>query len=283
MYISDFLIRSEVARLMTQPRLLGAFLLVAAVALFARAAARRDGPGMVDRQLTIGPATYNYKVFVPANWTKKKKWPVILFLHGGGERGDDNTAQARVGIGPVIEKMKAELNAVVVLPQCPRARWWSEPEMQALALQAFDAASAEFKGDRLRSYLTGLSMGGYGTWSIVKSQPGKFAALAVVCGGARRPASVPAPPGTPPEDPNVDPYKAVADKVGKTPVWVFHGAADPVVPPSESRKMVEALKAAGADVRYSEYEGVGHNSWDNAYAEPEFFKWMLSRKLKKTK
>jgi predicted peptidase len=139
---------------------------------------------MVDRQLTIGPATYNYKVFVPANWTKKKKWPVILFLHGGGERGDDNTAQARVGIGPVIEKMKAELNAVVVLPQCPRARWWSEPEMQALALQAFDAASAEFKGDRLRSYLTGLSMGGYGTWSIVKSQPGKFAALAVVCGGA---------------------------------------------------------------------------------------------------
>lgn len=268
---------------MIHQRLLGALLLVAAVALFARAAARRDGTGMVDRQLTIGSAAYHYKVFVPASWTKKKKWPVILFLHGAGERGDDNIAQARVGIGPALEKLKADFNAIVVLPQCPRGRWWSEPEMQALALRAFDAASVEFNGDRLRSYLTGLSMGGYGTWAIVRSQPGKFAALAVVCGGVRRPASVPLPPGTPPEDPNVDPYKAVAEKVGKTPVWVFHGAADPAVPPSESRKMVEAIKASGGDVRYSEYEGVGHNSWDRAYGEPEFFEWLLSKKLKKSK
>jgi predicted peptidase len=243
----------------------------------ARAKVRDGNNAFVDREIKIGEVTHRYKVFVPAGWNKKKKWPVILFLHGAGERGDDNLAQARVGIGPALEKHKSSLASVVVLPQCPKNRWWSEPDMQALALSTLQQALTEFRGDKSRIYLTGLSMGGYGTWSIVQSQPRKFAALAVVCGGIRPPRGVRIPSETNP-DPAFDPYKAAAKKVGKTPVWIFHGAADPVVPVSESQKMVEALKAAKGKVRYSEYDAVGHNSWDKAYGEPEFFGWLLSHR-----
>jgi predicted peptidase len=241
--------------------------------------ARQDSEMFQDRALKIGTTEYHFRVFTPKGWSRKKKSPVILFLHGAGERGDDNVAQTKVGIAPAILRQPDTFPFVVVLPQCPKSRWWTEPDMQALALKALDQTVAEFNGDPQKTYLTGLSMGGYGSWAIVVNNPNRFAALAIVCGGVVPPRGISLPKdATPPAA--ADPYGAVAAKVGKTPVWVFHGNADQAVPVSESRKMVEALKAAGGNVRYNEYEGVGHNSWDKAYAEAEIFPWMLAQKLK---
>ena len=264
---------------MIHARLLTALLLVSVVAL--AASARAGKSAFAERTITDGASSYRYKVFVPANWTAKKKWPVILFLHGAGERGDDNLAQTRIGIGPALEQQNATLKAVVVLPQCPRDRWWPEPEMQARALRALDEAAREFNGDASRIYLTGLSMGGYGAWAIAASNPKRFAALAVVCGGVRTPPRAGARSSPLEVAGGDDPYRTTAEKIGKLPIWVFHGGADPVVPVTESQKMVEAFKSLGVSARYTEYAGVGHNSWDKAYAEAELFPWMLSQRLRR--
>lgn len=245
--------------------------------------ARLDGEMFLDRTVTVGSTQYHFRVFTPKGWSRKRQSPVILFLHGAGERGDDNLAQTRVGIGPAIQRQLENLPFIVVLPQCPRNRWWTEPEMQAQAISALEQTVKEFNGDPKRTYLTGLSMGGYGSWIMAAGNPSKFAAVAVVCGGVRPPPRVNVPQPSSGLATAADPYAAVAEKIGKTPVWVFHGGADPVVPVSESRKMVEAIKATGGGVRYSEYEGVGHNSWDKAYGEAELFPWMLAQKLKKVK
>jgi predicted peptidase len=242
--------------------------------------ARPDGEVFQSRAITIGGTEYHFRVFTPKGWSKKKKSPVVLFLHGAGERGDDNLAQTKVGIGPVILRQQDTLPFVIVLPQCPRNRWWTEPDMQAQAMKALEQTVKEFNGDRNRTYLTGLSMGGYGSWLLAANNPATFAAVAVVCGGVRPPARLNVPGSDSGFAAAADPYAAVAAKVGKTPVWVFHGGSDPVVPVSESRKMVEAIKATGGTVRYNEYEGVGHNSWEKAYGEAEIFPWMLAQKLK---
>ncbi len=245
--------------------------------------ARQDTEMFQDRTVTIGTTEYHFRVFTPKGWSRRKKSPVILFLHGAGERGDDNLVQTKVGIGPAILRQQESLPFIVVLPQCPKNRWWTEPEMQAQALKALDQTVEEFNGDKSRVYLTGLSMGGYGSWVMAEGNPSKFAAIAVVCGGVRPPPRINVPQPADGLAASADPYAAVASKVGKTPVWVFHGGADPVVPVTESRKMVEAIKSAGGSVRYNEYEGVGHNSWDKAYAEAELFPWMLTQKLKAPK
>jgi predicted peptidase len=254
------------------------FSLLSALMLTSFARPRERDTGFLDRTIKVGTASYRYQVYVPADWSKKKKWPVILFLHGAGERGGDGLIQTEVGIGTAIRRHAERVPAIVVFPQCLKDRWWPEPEMQAQALKALDESIKEFNGDTERVYLTGISMGGYGTWAIAANNPSRFAALAPVCGGVRTPPRVAIPQGTPAASDTSDPYQAVAQKVGGTPVWVFHGGADTVVPVSESQKMVDALKAAGGKVRYSEYEGVGHNSWDKAYGEPEFFTWLLSQK-----
>lgn len=233
--------------------------------------------GFLNRKIAVEGTDYRYVVYVPADWTADRKWPVVLFLHGAGERGDDGLVQSEVGIGGAIRRHADRFPAVVVMPQCRRNIWWQAPAMEAQALAALEASMKEFNGDAARLYLTGLSMGGYGTWSIAAKYPGRFAAIAPVCGGIRRPSRPGAEPA--PEEPSTDPYAEAAKKVGSTPVWVFHGGADPTVPVTESRKMVEALKAAGSSVKYTEYEGVGHNSWDKAYNEPEFPTWLFAQRL----
>jgi predicted peptidase len=232
--------------------------------------------GFLDRVVKIGAETYRYQVYAPRDWSKDRKWPVILFLHGAGERGDDGLIQTEVGLGRAIRHYVDRFPAIVVMPQCRKDQWWTQDAMQEQALKAFEQSVKEFNGDPERFYLTGISMGGYGTWSIAAKHPGKFAALAPICGGIRPPATIAIPSAAP--DSDADPYAETARKIGKTPVWIFHGGADAVVPPDESRKMNEALKAAGGDVRYTEYENVTHNSWDKAYAEPELMKWMFSQK-----
>ncbi len=245
------------------------------------ALARRHETGFLNRTVTVDKTEYRYQVYVPTNWSSKQKWPVILFLHGAGERGDDGLVQTEVGIGTVIRRHRDRFSCIVVLPQCRKGVWWTEPAMEAQVLKALDQTLKEFKGDPQRVYLTGLSMGGYGTWATAAKYPGKFAALVPICGGIRLPARVRNAPGMLVVDESSDPYAGTAQKIGKTPVWVFHGEADPTVPVTESRKIVEALKAAGGNVRYNEYEGVGHNSWDKAYAEPDLFPWLLSQRLGK--
>lgn len=255
-------------------------LLMLIMLLSVSGSARRRETGFLDRMMRVDLHSHRYQVFVPSGWTTRKKWPVILFLHGAGERGEDGLIQTEVGLGRAIRRASDRFPCIVVFPQCPRNRWWTEPEMQRIALKALESAIVEFNGDRRRLYLTGLSMGGYGTWSIAAANPGKFAALAPVCGGIRPPAGIRVPEAQTATD---DLYRQTAKKVKTTPVWVFHGAADPVVPASESRKMVEALKSVDGDVKYTEYEAVGHNSWDRAYAERDLMTWLLSHRLNPVK
>ena len=253
------------------------FLLILAlvVALGSPALARKRETGFLDRTLSIRGVTYKYQVFVPDNWSSNQKWPIILFLHGAGERGTDGLIQTQVGIATAIRNDRSRFPALVVMPQCLKEHRWTDPEMEELSLSALGSASREFKGDPKRTYLTGLSMGGYGSWALAARYPNKFAAVVPICGGILTPDDARKQP-----DSDRIPYLEAAKKIGtKLPIWVFHGDADPDVPVSESRHMVEALKADGADVHYTEYPGVGHKSWDKAYAEPELMTWLLSKSL----
>jgi predicted peptidase len=258
------------------------FAAVVFLAVSSLAFARKPDTGFLDRTLSLHNATYKYQVFLPEGWSNNKKWPIILFLHGAGERGSDGLIQTQVGIGTAVRKDRMRFPAIIVMPQCATNSWWSEPAMEEMALATLAAASKEFKGDPKRTYLTGLSMGGYGTWAIAMQNPNKFAAIAPICGGIVLPEHLRQ------QHPEMDKiaysddpksYADVAAKIGKTPVWIFHGGDDPVVPVDGSRKLNEAIKASGGNVRYTEYPGVGHNSWDNAYAEPELMTWMLSKSL----
>ena len=241
----------------------------------APAQARKQDTGFLDRAVTISGKVYKYQVFVPDNWTSSKKWPIILFLHGAGERGEDGLAQTEVGIGRAIRLDRSRFPAVVVMPQCLKEHWWTQSPMDDVAIKSLEAATKEFHGDTQRTYVTGLSMGGYGTWYLAAKYPGRFAALVPICGGVLEPNLS---RQQSPDD--LKPYTDAAKKIGgSTPVWIFHGGDDSVVPVAESRRMNEAMKALGGEVHYTEYPGVNHNSWDKAYAEPELFTWMLSKSL----
>ena len=234
------------------------------------------------RALSLHGATHQYQVFAPPEWSRSPDWPIILFLHGSGERGSDGLRQAREGIGRAIRLDPARFPAIVVLPQCRRGDWWTTPQVEEFALAALDAATEEFHGDRRRTYLTGISMGGYGTWDIAAKNPGRFAAIVPICGGIVTTVSMRNKYPELPQDLYQDApasYLDVAHKIGKTPIWIFHGAKDTVVPPENSRKMFAALQETGGDVRYTEYPRVAHESWKKAYAEPELVPWLLSKSL----
>jgi predicted peptidase len=260
-------------------RRISAFVLL--LVLCAVSAAARVETGFLDRTVSVSGSSYRYQVYVPADYRSKKSWPVILFLHGAGERGSDGLRQTDVGIGHAIRLDASRAAFIVVLPQCSKDKIWGEPDMQALALAALDASIKEFRGDRKHVYLTGLSMGGFGTWELAARNPGRFAALVPICSGVQPQKDWPQLRVTLIDDPKIaDPFAEVARRIGKTPVWMFHGDADPSVPVEQSRHMAEALKAAGADFKYTEYPGVNHISWDKAYAEPELVPWLLSHSLR---
>jgi len=259
-------------------------LLALAVSLASPSAAlaSKHDTGFIDRSLLMSGTTYKYQVFLPENWTPKQKWPIILFLHGYGERGSDGLLQTDVGLPHAIRHDRSRFPAIVVIPQCLMGHWWTQHEMEEMALAMLAHATKDFKGDPKHTYLTGLSMGGFGTWDIASRYPGKFAAAVPICGGIILSGNLlkdfpDLAKDAYPDDPKS--YAQVAQKIGKTPIWIFHGAADEVVPVENSRKMNEALKAAGGDVHYTEYPGVGHNSWDKAYAEPDIMPWLLSKSL----
>jgi predicted peptidase len=239
--------------------------------------------GFFARQVLVDGAAYRYQVHLPRGWSKERRWPVLVYLHGGGEIGRDNVRQTQEGLGPTLHRLYRRgerFPFVVVLPQCTPGRYWPSPDMEAMVLAGLKQTIAEFSGDPERVILTGNSMGGYGTILLGAKHPGTFAALIPICGGVRPPSWFPRsllPPealwiGEP------DPYLAVARRIGRTPVWVFHGREDSMLPAAESRRVVAALRAAGGDVRYTEYPGVGHNAWDRAYGEAALWSWALSRR-----
>lgn len=234
----------------------------------------------LNRTVTVNGTAYRYQVYVPVDFTPKKKWPVILFLHGAGERGDDGSTHTQVGIGAAIRQHPERFPCIVVMPQCRRGQVWFG-EMEQQALQALDQTLKEFNGDPQRVYLTGLSMGGYGVYYGAARHPGKFAALVPICGGVVPPPAFPFPTEAATQVPTQQPYAAIAKRLGKILVWIFHGDADPVIPVTESRQMAEALRKVGATVKYTEYPGVNHNSWDQAYADPELLPWLLAQRLGK--
>ncbi len=209
----------------------------------------------------------------------------MLFLHGSGSRGDDNTTQID-GIRWALEPIKEKINFIIVVPQCRANTFWAAKDMADYSLAALDATVAEFNGDKDRLYLAGFSLGGYGVWQIAAANPGKFAALMPVAGGVvgERPID--------PKDraviiPSVgkmldspEPYKEVAKAIGQTPVWVFHGSADEAVPVEFSRTIVKALNDAGSkNVKYTEYPDDGHMIFGKSFAEPGFLGWLSEQSL----
>ena len=198
-----------------------------------------------------------YWLYIPADYAKAKEpWPLVLFLHGAGERGD-NLDKVKVHGPPKLVARGKPLPFICISPQCPAKSWWP---METKALVALlDEIGATYNVDKDRVYLTGLSMGGFGTWALAIDQPKRFAAIAPICGKG-------------------DPKKVAAIK--HVPTWVFHGGKDRTVPLKRSEEMVEALKAAGAEPKFTVYPEAGHDSWTKTYEDPEFWKWLLAQRRK---
>jgi len=196
-----------------------------------------------------------YLLYLPEDSSTAKPWPLVLFLHGAGERGADLELVKKHGIPKLVAAGKA-FPFIAVSPQCPPDIWWDTEVLAAL----LDDLAARYPVDPDRVYVTGLSMGGFGTWELLARYPDRFAAAAPICGG-----------GIP----------HLAKRFTHVPVWAFHGAKDPVVPLRESQEMVDALKAGGADVQFTVYPDAQHDSWTETYDNPAFYQWLLSHKRQK--
>jgi predicted peptidase len=244
-----------------------------------QADAQRVETGFLDRTVAVAGHDYRYQVYVPADYATRTEWPVILFLHGAGERGADGLMQTTVGLGPAIRRDARRFPALVVFPQMPADSQWVGTPAEA-ALAALNRTLEEFHADRDRVYLTGLSMGGHGTWYIAYRHPELFAAVAPVCGwivdSPDFPGSVPVVPAD-----SGDPMPALVRRLAHTPIWIFHGEMDNTVPVAGSREPAAALKAASADVRYTEYLGLNHNAWDATYGSDEFLHWLFAQRRRR--
>jgi len=256
------------------------FLLCLGAAMLAACAshpARPTGGQFVARELELEGRRYRYQVFVPAASHGAGRRPIVLFLHGSGERGSDGWRQTESGLGPYLREHAADFPALVVLPQVPEDEQWMGINAR-MALAALDAASAEFDADPSRTYVTGMSMGGYGTWEVALLQPERFAALVPICGALHSPRAdyeqlyVSAVAG------ESDRYHALATRLRQVPVWMFHGALDDQVPPTDDRKLYKAARLVGAPFRYSEYPDGNHNAWDATYHDPAMWEWLWAQR-----
>jgi predicted peptidase len=231
--------------------------------------------GFLDRSVTLGRQTYRYQIFVPASYSPAQRWPVILFLHGAGERGSDGYMQTQVGLAPAIRQNPSRFPAIAVFPQAPSESSWTGA-VARMAMAALEQTMGEYQTDPARVYLTGLSMGGNGTWYVAYRNPKRFAAIAPICGWISPGFWKTADPVVPAD--SGETFSAFGRQLRQTPSWIFHGEVDPVVPAEESRKTFAALRAAGGAVQYTELPGTGHNSWDAAYASPRFWTWLFAQR-----
>jgi predicted peptidase len=252
-------------------------LALAMLALFtslAGASAQGRETGFLDRSITFQGLTRRYQVYLPLDYTPDRRWPVILFLHGAGERGSDGLRPTATGLAQAIRANRAQFPVLVVFPQVahPDSFWAGADE--AMALAVLDTAVAEFSGDADRLYVTGLSMGGFGTWRIAAEHPDRFAAIVPIAAGLLDPP----PAGSPPA--SADPYGDVATRLRHVPAWVFHGERDSLSV-RDARAYVEALRRLGAEVRYTEYAGGGHDAWIEAYADAALWEWLFAQKRRR--
>ena len=231
-----------------------------------------------NKQLVVGKDTLRYRIMYPKNFDKTKKYPLILFLHGSGERGNDNNAQLVHG-GELFAKpeIRESYPAIVIFPQCPKKSFWANTKWDRnpdssnhftffpfdkptkpmeLTIKLVKNLLKEKYIDKNRVYVGGLSMGGMGTYEILYRCPKTFAAAFPICGGG-----------------NPESVKKYAKKVN---MWVFHGAKDDVVPPKYSEEMVDAIKKNGENIKFTLYPNANHNSWDSAFAEPDLLPWLFS-------
>ncbi len=226
----------------------------------------------LDLATPDGPQEFPYRLLKPQSIEPGKKYPVVLFLHGAGERGSDNRVQlSYLPEWMAAPEMRQKYPCFLIAPQCPEGKkWveidWSSKDSAPLAeisrplgavVGMLDELIKTEPVDIRRIYLTGLSMGGYGSWDLGERMPERFAAVAPVCGGGD---------------------EAHADRLKKVPLWAWHGDADGAVPVERSRQMIAAIKAAGGDPKYTELKGVGHNSWTPAYTDPNgVVPWMFEQ------
>ena len=218
-----------------------------------------------EKQMTK-TASLDYLLFLPEGYEAggEKKWPLMLFLHGSGERGT-NVAKVAVHGPAKLVKTKKDFPFILVSPQCPEEGIWNDDELIAL----LDTVIAKHNVDPTRVYVTGLSMGGYGSWSLGTRFPERFAAIAPICGGGD-------------QLPILLTSKAKKAALKTMGVWAFHGGKDPVVALEESQHMTNALmRAGGKDVKLTVYPEAGHDSWTQAYNEPEIWNWFLAHRRAK--
>jgi predicted peptidase len=216
---------------------------------------------IISRKARVGKEDFVYQQYVPPAAKQAGKMPVVVFLHGIRERGRGGYISGM--FAQIVRQYLKPIPGTVLFPQCDSGKYWSDAVMDAMVSRAIEQTFTEFDVDERRIYLIGVSMGGYGVWHFASQYPKKFAALVSICGGS------PILSG--------ERFASIAEKVGKTPAWIFHGADDPIVPVSESREMVKALQANEGNVKYSEYERVGHNVWLNALAEKNLLPWLLAQ------
>jgi predicted peptidase len=219
-----------------------------------------------------GGQTLPYRLLKPETIEAGREYPLVLFLHGAGERGTDNSLQLVHGAKTFAAAENRQKHpCFVVCPQCPLKRRWVEVDWNlpshtmpakpsvplGLVFELLDKLTAELPVDKARIYITGLSMGGFGTWDAISRRPDSFAAAVPVCGGGD---------------------VAQAPKLVKLPIWAFHGDKDPVVKPSRTRDMIEAIRKAGGEPRMTMYRSVQHDSWNRAYSEPAMLEWLFAQK-----
>lgn len=232
--------------------------------------------GFINKTLDNGKLMKRYVVYVPYEYIPQEEIPMIIFLHGAGERGQNGLLQTEVGLGTAIRRHPERWRAIVVFPQCPENRFYTEIE-EDLDL-CIGKTLKEYNIDKKRIYLTGLSMGGFGTWIYGAKHADLFAGLVPICGGGelafikQRLGRSEIPDETPEE------VEQRVQRLKNIPIWAFHGADDDVVPADCSRNFVQKIKdAGGIQIRYTEYPGVKHNSWIKAYDDIELSKWLFSQ------
>ena len=208
----------------------------------------------LDRRVNL---EMNYLLYLPKDYGKEKKdWPLMVFLHGAGERGSKLDKVKVHGPAKLVDQGK-DMPFIIVSPQCPPGMWWPNFIEKIMAL--IDETIETYDVDTSRIYLTGLSMGGYGTWAVAATYPERFAAIAPICGGGM-------------------PF--VAHNLAEVPVWAFHGAKDDVVPLSESQRMVDAVNKASGDAKLTVYPNLAHDSWTKTYNNPKLYEWFLEHSKK---
>ena len=248
------------------------------VLFFSSEVKAQDLSAFESKTFIVGGDTLRYRILYPEKYKKNRAYPLVMFLHGAGERGNDNAAQLTHGAALFLKpENRKYFKSIVIFPQCPKNKSWSKfkrvdgkmatdseseaPIEQQLVKALMDSMLLNRHILERQIYLGGLSMGAFGSYDMLIRYPEYFAAAFPICGVADIPLLV--------------------QKAKDVPMWIFHGEKDAVVPPEPNRELYKALMTAGAtDITYSEYPGVGHDSWNNAFAEPKLLPWVFSHKKK---